>query len=233
MMSTAEWTDTIAQLLFFSARALVCIWATTHLSQSGNRGLWFDYAVVGGLKTLMFYVIYNGQNFTKFNNLCNSLVGKTVSDYEKYTLKAKKYTLVPDYNFGDDERQIDGWLPVLSYFTYNLGNNYLVTLLNYSLTIIEFSWFGSSCSDYFKFNPISLLAVSFLFASQTFLLYKLAVVFDDECGVDKLLRQEGIDDGVDGEVFEVQESEPCLSESKSAGTLIRDIKNGLNSNESE
>ena len=237
MMSTAEWTDTIAQLLFFSARALVCIWATTHLSKSDGRGLWIDYAILGVLKTLIFGWIYNGQMLTQFNNLCNSLVGTTVNDYTKYTLKAKKYsskkyTLVPDYNYDDEERQIDGWLPLLSYFTYNLGSNFLVTLLNYLLTIIEFSWFHSRCSDYFKFDPISLLAVSFLFASQTFLLYKLAVVFDDECG-DKLLRQEGIDDDVDGEVSKVQESEPCLSESKSAGTLIRDIKNGLKSNESE
>ena len=92
MMSTAEWTDTIAQLLFFSARALVCIWATTHLSETGGRGLWIDYAILGGLKTLIFYLNYDGQNFTKFNNLCNSLVGKTMNDYKQYTLKAKKYS---------------------------------------------------------------------------------------------------------------------------------------------
>ena len=68
--------------------------------------------------------------------------------------------------------------------------------MNYFLTIIEFGWFHSRNSSYFKdkLSPIMLLVVSFWLATQTFALYKYAVVFDDEGIRDVFIQQEIIDD---------------------------------------
>ena len=56
-----------------------------------------------------------------------------------------------------------------------------MTLLNYGLTGIEFTYFHFRFNHVFsdKLTPIVVLFVSFILATQTFLLYKLAVVFDD------------------------------------------------------
>ena len=228
MMMTAQWTDTITQLMFFSARAMVCIWAVTNMSASG-RGLWIDYTLMSIIKTVAFFLIYDVSKSDKFSDLAKSWIGMSTSGY-------KKYTLVPDYTFGDPERKIDQWLPLLSYFTYNLGSNYMVTILNYSLTILEFGWFHSRCKDYFsdKLDPILLLVVSFFFATQTFLLYKLAVVFDDECG-DEVIQQEGLDESDDNEVSEALLSKISNDQSKSIEMkqLKQDIEDALESDESE
>ena len=52
MIRTAKWTDNITQFIFFTAKAMLLIWACTH-------GLMIEYTVMGGLKTLAFYFMYN------------------------------------------------------------------------------------------------------------------------------------------------------------------------------
>ena len=52
MMSTAKWTDNITQFIFFSARAMVLIGASTH-------GFFWEYVFVGSLKTFVFHQLYD------------------------------------------------------------------------------------------------------------------------------------------------------------------------------
>ena len=87
---------------------------------------------------------------------------------------------MPDFTQGDKERTVSSMLWSVSYLTYNLGSNYLVTLLNYGLTACEVASFTREFKLKFGINPLWILFASFCFATQSFSLYKMAVVFNDE-----------------------------------------------------
>ena len=186
MMLTSQYNDTIAQMIFLLFRSLFFV-----LGFTKDLDFMIKFITAGVLKTVGFQILYSIGKLSR-GKVCDKLCCLKPLFYipKRINEKVTGYVRVPDFTQGDKERTVSSLLWSVSYLTYNLGSNYLVTLLNYSLTMLEVYWFSTQFVNYFGINPILILFVSWCFATMSFILYKTAVVFDGKSSVDKMLKDD-------------------------------------------
>ena len=179
MMLTSQYNDILAQMIFLLFRSLFFVLGFSHWNS--EDGLTIKYIIAGVIKTVVFQIMYSAIKLTRggFFKFIFCCLPKCCS-LPDINQKVTSYVRVPDFTQGDKERTVSSMLRSVSYLTYNLGSNYLVTLLNYGLTACEVASFTREFKLKFGINPLWILFASFCFATQSFSLYKMAVIFDDE-----------------------------------------------------